>query len=514
MTLRTRIAFWFAGLLAAMIILFSIAVFGLMWWSMVSDVDATLEESAVAIAASSIVVDIPLPEPSRISVDLPRLDFLSASGTEVQIWITEGATPELVDSTHDADEFHEPFDPKTLGSTSDNAFSTVNIGQAWWRVHTSPISYRSEVVGKIQVARSIEPMYDAVRSLLAVVLACSLFAIGGAIILSRWLADHVLAPVQDLTAAASRIAGASDLSTRLTWTGPNDELGRLIAVFNRMMERIQGVFSIQQRFVADISHELRTPLTGIIGNVDLMRRYGADDDSLNAIHADTARMSRLVHDLLMLARADYGGTSIHPMQLDADAVIESAVKAAHPAAEQKNIALIIGHVEPLRVMGDPQQLQQMLDNLIDNAIKFTAPGGQITLTMQRVDQAARIEVTDTGIGIPTEHQLRVFDRFYQVDTARTQDGTGGFGLGLSVARWIAEAHHGSIEVRSQPGAGSTFTVHLPLVSAYTETTNISRRIGEARLQKPRYEDTPPADDPGQPMPANGGHSASGQQRSR
>jgi signal transduction histidine kinase len=187
----------------------------------------------------------------------------------------------------------------------------------------------------------------------------------------------------------------------------------------------------------------------------------------------------------MLARADYGGTTVNMMPLDIDGIVSSAVKSAKHIAEQKGVSLSIVHLEPLRVMGDPQQLKQLFDNLIDNALKFTPAGGEITLNVQQVDQFARVEVSDTGIGIAAEHQARVFDRFYQVDTARAQDGTGGFGLGLSVARWISEAHHGSIEVRSQPGAGATFTVHLPLVATFDETTHPSRRDTQPRLPRIR-----------------------------
>lgn len=492
MTLQTRLAFWFAGLLTITIIFFSIAVFGLMWWSMVRDVDDALLETAALISGGSQIIDLPEAGTDGYPLQIPELDFVSASGTEVQIWRNGDNAAERIYSSANLLNYLEPLDPDLRDTTEADTFSTVNIAGNWWRVHTSPIYQQRDIIGSIQVARSIEGLYDATRSLLAIVLGCALITIVGTIIISRWMAQHLLEPVQSLTSAASRIAGASDLSTRLTWNGPNDELGRLIAVFNRMMERLQNVFQIQQRFVADISHELRTPLTGIIGNVEMMRRYGVDEDSLNAIHTDTARMSRLVHDLLMLARADSGGTPIHPMVLDADAVLSGAVKSAAHAAEQKNLRLTLEHIEPLQIMGDPQQVKQLLDNVIDNAIKFTPEGGQITLTIQRVDQTARIEVTDSGIGIAPEHQQRVFDRFYQVDTARSQDGSGGFGLGLSVARWIAEAHHGSIEVRSQPDAGTTFTVHIPLANSYHEDTNPSRRITELRLPRIRYQDDRPS----------------------
>lgn len=481
MTLRTRLAIWFAGLVALLIAVFSTMVIGLMWWSMVRDVDAKLQDTADRINADSRFTILPVTQQTQ--VDLPELNFVRASGIEVQVWVKDGDEFTPVDTSANLQDYPNALDATALGSDHAHAFSTVNIDGVWWRVHTNPIWYDEEIIGNIQVAQSLEVMYFATRSLLVVVVGCSVIAIGGALILSRWLARRLLEPVQDLTSAASRIAGASDLSTRLTWNGPNDELGRLIGVFNRMMERLQNVFSVQQRFIADISHELRTPITGILGHVELMRRYGMDEESLNAIHSDTARMSRLIHDLLMLARADYGGTAVNLMPVDADGIVAGAVKSARHTAEQKGVSLSIIHLEPLHVMGDPQQLKQLLDNLIDNAIKFTPSGGSITLNMQKVDQSARIEVSDTGPGISAEHLPRIFDRFYQVDTARSQDGTAGFGLGLSVAKWIAEAHHGSIEVRSLQGQGTTFTVHLPLVSTVDETAGASRRATQQRLPR-------------------------------
>ncbi|MBK8135713.1 MAG: HAMP domain-containing protein, partial [Chloroflexi bacterium] len=327
MTLRTRLAIWFAGLVALLIALFSAMVIALMWWSMVRDVDAKLQDTADLINANSRFAILPVTQQTRFQVDLPELDFVRASGTEVQVWIKDGDSFTPVDASANLQDYPNALDETTLGTQHAHAFSTVNIDKTWWRVHTNPIWYGEEIIGSIQVAQSLEVMYVATRSLLFVVLGCSVIAIGGAIILSRWLARRLLEPVQDLTSAASRIAGASDLSTRLTWSGPNDELGRLIGVFNRMMERLQNVFNVQQRFVADISHELRTPLTGILGHVELMRRYGVDEESLNAIHSDTARMSRLIHDLLMLARSDYGGTPVNLMPLDADGIVMSAAKS-------------------------------------------------------------------------------------------------------------------------------------------------------------------------------------------
>ncbi|MBK9121779.1 MAG: HAMP domain-containing protein [Chloroflexi bacterium] len=489
MTLKTRLAFGFASLLALTITLLSAAVVGLMWWSMVRDVDSRLVDTADLINADTRFAVLPLMQ-SRYHVQLPELDFVRASGTEVQVWVKENGTYTPVDSSANLEDWPNALDPSALGRVDEHTFSTVNINGTWWRVHTSPIWFGSDAIGSIQVAHSLEIMNSATSSLLLVVLICALIALAGSMILSRWLARRLIEPVQELTTAAARIVGASDLSTRLTWNGPNDELGRLISVFNKMMERLQHVFSVQQRFVADISHELRTPLTGILLNVDLMKKIGADEESLTAIYTDTERMSRLVNDLLMLARADYGGVSVHMTPLDADEVVSDAVRAARPLAEAKGIKLSVVHIEPLRIYGDVQQLQQLMGNLISNAIKFTPEGGTVSLNIQRVDRMARIEITDTGIGISPEQQERIFDRFYQVDPSRTQDGTGGFGLGLSVSRWIAESHNGAIEVRSQPGQGSTFTVSLPLVDAEVDASHPSRQTTHQKLPRVRMPEYP------------------------
>ncbi len=201
-------------------------------------------------------------------------------------------------------------------------------------------------------------------------------------------------------------------------------------------------------------------------------------------------MSRLVNDLLMLARADYGGVSVHMTPLDADEVVSDAVRAARPLAEGKGIKLALAHIEPLRIYGDVQQLQQLMGNLISNAIKFTPEGGAVSLTIQRVGCMARIEITDTGIGISPEQHERIFDRFYQVDPSRTQDGTSGFGLGLSVSRWIAESHDGSITVRSQLGHGSTFIVSLPLIDAEVDANHPSRQTTHQKLPRVHLPEHP------------------------
>ncbi len=463
MTLRKRLTIWYASLIILVIISLGASIFVLMTWSLVRYIDGRLVETSDWIGKESPFVELAVKWREHYGISLSEPNSFSESVTGVQIWFSDGDVFRLARTSENVAWHPDPLDPQTIGQTQQDVFSTVNLNGTLWRVHTNPIiDNAGDLVGSLQVAQPLEMINIASKHLLLALIGCSVLAITGSVFISHWSAKRMLKPIEDLTGAAARIAGTNDLSTRLTWNGPHDELGRLISVFNRMMERLQHLFSVQQGFIHDVSHELRTPLTGAIGHLDLMRRYGADEESLEAMYEDMSRMSRLVNDLIILARADYGGVTVSPSLLDADMLVMNAVQAMKPTAAAKNIHLTVTHLEPLRVMADPQQVRHLLAHIIDNAIKFTPPEGNVSLTVQRVDQMARIEVTDTGIGIPQEHLSRIFDRFYQVDSSRTQDGTAGFGLGLSLAKWIAEAHGGSIEVRSQVGVGTTFSIHLPI----------------------------------------------------
>jgi signal transduction histidine kinase len=251
-------------------------------------------------------------------------------------------------------------------------------------------------------------------------------------------------------------------------------VGQLAGAFNEMLERLERIFRAQRRFVADVSHELRTPLTTIRGNVDLLRRMGGTDPaSLNAIQNETARMVRLVGDLLMLAQADAGHLPIAREPIEMDALIaEIADQARVIAGHRLQVVVECAEPEreaPLTVRGDADRLRQLLLNLTDNAFKHTPDDGCVSLCLAQMDGWVRITVADTGSGISPEDLPHVFDRFYRADKSRwrrpalSEASPGvGVGLGLSIARWIAEAHGGRIEVQSEQGKGSAFHIWLPL----------------------------------------------------
>ncbi len=232
----------------------------------------------------------------------------------------------------------------------------------------------------------------------------------------------------------------------------------------RALVPIRTALETQRRFVSDASHELRTPIAVVRANNELLLRHPestieANFDQVEAIAGETEHMTRLVEDLLTLARADEGRIAIAPERLDFGALVEEVTRDMGALAEVKGLDLA-SDCGAGEVNGDPQRLRQLAVILIDNALKYTPAGGRVRVSCRRSGRRVELRVTDTGPGIAPEHQKRIFDRFYRVDVSRARSA-GGSGLGLAIAHWIVEAHHGRLLVESVPGKGATFVVRLP-----------------------------------------------------
>ncbi|MBC8171981.1 MAG: HAMP domain-containing histidine kinase [Anaerolineae bacterium] len=483
MTLRKRLTLWSAGLLTLLIILLGSVIYGVMHWTMIASIDATLEETINLVEANSKFVVIPVfGGASRVEIDLPKLDFFRASGVEVQVWKLDNNIWKLADSSANLAQYTSSMDPSALGTRTPKVYKNVNLAGATWRVRTSPMmDAQGQFVGNIQVAGSLEMVNRATKELLTVMLISCALTIAGSALLSMWLAKRLIQPIEDITFAAARVATTKDLATRLKWQGPMDEIGHLTSVFNHMMARLEHLFTVQQRFVADVSHELRTPLTAISGNLDLIKRYGMDPDSLEAITDETERMKRLVNDLLLLARADYGALTVELTPIELDSVLLDVFRQGRGLTQNRQLELKIRHIEPLKINGNIDRLKQMLLNLLDNALKFTPDGGSITLSLHRNVNEAVIEVVDTGAGIAPDDLSRIFDRFYQSDPSRTHSSSAGFGLGLSIAHWIVTAHNGNIIVSSELDKGTTFTIKFPLYIVEAQPDPSHTEVTRTRL---------------------------------
>ncbi len=281
-----------------------------------------------------------------------------------------------------------------------------------------------------------------------------------------FLARKSLAPVVAMGARARRI-GASNLHERLPVLNANDELGELATIFNDLLDRLDQSFERQRRFIADASHELRTPLAILRGEAEVaisqQGRKAADYlESLRILHKETSRLIKIVEDLFTLTRADSGQYPLLQEEVYLEEVAADCAHSARTLAGEKKIELCVDASAECMVRGDKALLRRMILNLLDNAIKYSAEGGRVKIACRADATGCEVHVTDTGMGIARELQSRIFERFFRADPARSRLGReGGAGLGLSIALWIAQAHHGRLELVRSDEAGSHFVVYLP-----------------------------------------------------
>ncbi|MCC7358787.1 MAG: HAMP domain-containing protein [Anaerolineales bacterium] len=457
MTLRFRLTLWYSAVLAVIILLFSSVVYGLTGFTLVTQVDVSLRQTAKDIINKSQirrVLDVQF-----LLIQQQEVNRFSSQRVYVQVWRANGT---WVANSDNLGDYQQPLDPAALQRDHGSAGAVVNDGSRL-RVVTEPIfTTDGQLLGYVQAAAPLDQV-DLVKSALLIVLVSGGLAAVMLAAVVGWLsANRALRPLDTITQTALQITRADDLSRRIPLRGvPKDEVGRLAQAFNDTLERLERLFNAQRRFLADVSHELRTPLTTIRGNVDLLRRMGgADPDSLDAIQSEAERMSRLVGDLLLLAQSDAGTLPLAHDPVELDTLLLEVLREAQVLAS--GVQLTIGEIDQAVVIGDRDRLKQLLLNLVSNALKFTPEGGRVTLGLARAaGNWARLVVTDTGVGIPPSELPFIFERFYRVDKARTRSA-GGAGLGLAIAQRIAHVHGGRIEAMSAEAGGSTFCVWLPL----------------------------------------------------
>ena len=477
MSVRLRLTLWYSTVLAVMLIVLGGVIYALLVRNMHSNLDTELSSTADKILnaskvrAFSDILQVEVP---------PDLDLFSAPGVGV---IVLDNTQTVIQKSQNIGPYSRAFDPAALPlvESGQPVVRDVTIDKINVRVMTVPIAVTTEQgdqrVGYLQIVAPLTEVQNSLRQVGTLMILGGAIGVLAAAFVGAFLARKALEPIDHITQTASEIARGGDLQRRITKPGPPDEVGRLTETFNVMLDRLEGMFKAQQRFTADISHELRTPLTTIRGNVDLLQRMGgADQASLEAIRSETDRMTRLVGDLLLLAQAD-AGLPIRRQPVALDQLAGEVVRQVQVISGGVKVSLHLEANESLCVDGDPDRLRQLLLNLTDNAIKYTPSGGEVQVRVAREDRSARVDVNDTGPGIPPEHLESgphgvplIFERFYRVEKSRTRaasaNGNGrsgsGTGLGLSIAYWIAQVHGGRIAVHSEIGTGTTMTVWLPL----------------------------------------------------
>ncbi len=327
-----------------------------------------------------------------------------------------------------------------------------------YRVITTPVGpARLLAVG--EPLGEINDAGDKTLILLLIAVPIALAAAG----LAGWLlARNALRPVDRIRRKTDEI-GIDRLDERLSAPYPQDEIGQLVSTLNAMLDRLEAGVNARRQLVADASHELRTPLAAMRAELDVTLREtdpaAGGHAALLSVRDEVDRMSRTVDNLLTLARADSLGLELLRGPVDLEQAVRSACAPLQALATGRGVRLSLD-VEPMSLDADAQQLHQAITNLIDNAIKFTRPGGEVTISTWRSDSEVGVTVSDTGPGIPTAAQPHIFDRFFRADASRSRD-SGGSGLGLAITAEIVGAHGGRVWVDSREGAGSAFSIGLP-----------------------------------------------------
>jgi heavy metal sensor kinase len=457
LSIRARLTVWYTAVVVGILALIGGASYSILRWHLRHDLDASLLTVAQAMRDAT-----PTDPGATLPPDFEAL-VRGLLGPEFADALLQHLDPEGRTRVGRGRTLPLSQAARTNAAGGLATLETVELepeGPA--RLLTMPVVRGGRVVDLVQVAmplrRTERTLARYVETLLVLIPLGVLLAAGGGWLLAR----RALRPVDEMSRDARRIS-AEDLSRRLDRRGSGDELDRLADTLNAMLARLEAAFGSMQRFTGDAAHELRTPLTALKGGLEVALRAERPPEEyrrvLTSSLEEVDQLVRLAEDLLLLSRARAG---IAPPRrpVDLGLLALEAVETGVRLAKGKGVTVRLGAMAPAAAAGDAGALRRALVNLVDNAVKYTPAGGSVEVSVARRAGDAVVLVEDTGIGIAAEDAARIFEPFVRLDTARSRD-TGGSGLGLSIARGVAEAHGGSIEFEPRPGGGSRFLLRLP-----------------------------------------------------
>lgn len=461
MPLRVKLTLWYGSVLALILILLGTTLYAVLARELKDQVDQSLEEAGTTAIRSLEQHGFgPFIQFDDLSSHFPELAVLDKF---FQIFSPTGRitiqSPNV--KSHDVPLSQTALETAFSGRAT---YESARFPGETLRLISVPIMYQGNLLNIVQVGTSLKPVEEALHRLLAVLLVSLPVALLASLAGGWFLAGRALRPVHAITEAAQKIAGG-DLTQRLTVESTGDEIGRLAATFNNMIARLDVSFRQIRQFSSDASHELRTPLTVMKGETELVLRRPRDCEDYKSVLESNLeeidRMTRIVDELLFLSRADMGEVKMASAPVRLEELIEDIHGQASLLGQEQDVKVSMGSLDAATVLGDELRLRELLLNIVDNAVKYSKPGGTVEIGLQADREAVRLSVRDQGIGIRQEALGRIFDRFYRAEEARTHTNKGT-GLGLAICAWIADIHHGRIEVESAPGVGSTFTIVLPL----------------------------------------------------
>jgi two-component system OmpR family sensor kinase len=451
LSLRARLTLWYTLALLVVLCLFGASVLWQQRRIGIRRVDHELE--ALASTLRNVVQDEINEQDDLVTAATEATATVAAPGRALAIVDGSG---HVLGAQWNGLDLREPI----AAGDGDPNVRTVETGRGPWRVHARRHAFGDRVL----VLLAATPMADLLREqhelqeamVIGIPIVLLLAGAGG-----FWLAAVGLRPISEMARRAAVIAptGLEDLGQ----TTRTDELGQLSSAFNGLVARLRAALQTQRQFMADASHELRTPVSVVRATSDVVlsrdhRDEGEYREALAIVGGQAHRLGRLVEDMLVLARADAGGYPLRPVDLYLDEMIADCRRAVDVLANERGVTVRAAGFPDTPFRGDEDLLRRLVLNVLQNAVQHTPAGGSVAVALCQEPEAVQIRVTDEGPGIDAADQRRIFDRFVQLDAARRGQGAG---LGLPIARWIAEAHRGTLVLEQTGPGGSTFCVSLP-----------------------------------------------------
>jgi heavy metal sensor kinase len=458
--IKWKLTIWYGGLLALILVVFSSGVYVYFENSLMDSID--VKNKSIADVLSSSINDTHSQSVfGNFERYLENVLGKKPKGKFIQIIDPSGKIGAKMNDM-ETDAVPVPYSTFQRGAKGEIVYETIENTNSRIRMITIPIMENNQV-SFIQVGSSLADFDETMKKLLIIMIIGIPTSLSVIVIVGYFMAKKSLKPVDQIRKAAVKIS-SSNLDERIDIKGRKDELGRLAETFNAMIARLKDSFQRTNQFSIDVSHELKTPLTILKGETEVVLRKERDNEEykklLQSNLEEIDRMARIIDDLLLLSKADSKDMKLNIENISLRDLVADVCANMKIFADRKEITLVADELADVRLIGDELKLRRMLWNIIENGIKYTPKGGGMNVSSYTNNGFVCVNVKDNGIGISGDDIEYIFDRFYRADRSRKRES--GSGLGLSISKWIAEAHKGTIEVTSQPSKGSQFLIKLPL----------------------------------------------------
>ena len=461
LTLRSRLTLIYTAVFGVLLVATSVVFYRVLAYQLDADVSASLSELTTGLHGY-LRFGNPLPTVVFDPTDPAEAAFVEEATRYYQVF--DANSGQLLAQSDAITPLGLDFSPPEVRQFRDQRHNfDVNTDYGRLRLSNSVLTPGNGRSYLLQVGVSLTSMDRALERFLFLLLTGVPAGLIVTFVIGRWMARFALTPLSRL-AESTRTIDIEDLSRRVPVRGARDELDNVATAFNDTLERLEHAIGEMRQFSTALAHELRTPLAALRGDIEMTMLQPAGEGLRQRFASQLEEidsLKRLIDQILVVAQAEAGQIPLAIDSVDLGTLAASLVEQIEPVAQSRGITMRCDHADDVVVQGDAEWLKRLVLNLLDNAIKFTPHGGRVTVDVSRMGAVARLAVRDTGIGIAPDVQPRIFERFFRADPARSR-GVEGIGLGLSLAKWIVDRHHGRLEVDSRPGQGSTFTISLPI----------------------------------------------------